>query len=160
MPIPASADLKRLLDRARKASLNAYAPCSGIRVGAAAKAASGKVYTGCNVENASLGLTICAERVAIQNAVAAGERQIVAVAVFSPDMKSITPCGACRQVMTEFAPPARPGLMVIMEGKNGPRAVALSRLMPEKFLHQRICSPNNNKTIIMPGSFAPRRGRT
>ena len=133
MPIPTSADLRRLLARARKASLKAYAPYSGIRVGAAARAAGGKVYTGCNVENSSSGLTVCAERVAVQNAVSAGEEKIVAVAVFSPDMSSITPCGACRQVMAEFAGPAKPGLLVIMQGKNGPKTVPLPDLLPEEF---------------------------
>jgi cytidine deaminase len=133
MPITTSAELIRLLDRARKASLKAYAPYSGIRVGAAALAAGGKVYTGCNVENASSGLTVCAERVAIQNAISAGEKRMAAVAVFSPDMKSITPCGACRQVMAEFETPASPGLLIIIEGKKGIEVMPLGELLPRAF---------------------------
>jgi len=125
------AELRRLFDRARKASSKAYAPYSKIRVGAAALAASKKTYTGCNVENASSGLTVCAERTAIQKAVSAGEREIVAVAVFSPDMKCITPCGACRQVMAEFCGPD--GLLVILEGKEGTETVPLERLLPRAF---------------------------
>jgi cytidine deaminase len=148
MPRNASADLQRLLDRARKASLKAYAPYSGIRVGAAALVSSGKVYPGCNVENASLGLTSCAERVAIQNAVAAGERQILAVAVFSPDMKSIAPCGACRQVMAEFSGPD--GLLVILEGKKGAESIPLEKLLPRAF-----CA--RNARLPAPGCRLPGR---
>lgn len=128
-----TAGWKTLLDKAKKASTNAYAPYSGIRVGAAAIAASGNVHTGCNIENASIGLTVCAERVAIQNAVSAGERKIVAVAVFSPDIKSIMPCGACRQVMAEFGTLASPGLLIIVEGKKGPETIPLVELLPRAF---------------------------
>jgi cytidine deaminase len=131
MHVPAGADHKRLLDRARKASLKAYAPYSGIRVGAAVLGAGGKVYAGCNVENASYGLTVCAERAAIQNAVLAGERKITAVAVFSPDIGSIMPCGACRQVMAEFSGPD--GLLVILEGKKGTETMPLGKILPRAF---------------------------
>ena len=124
---------QELLDAARVASEKAYAPYSKVRVGAAALTPSGKVFTGCNIENASYGLANCAERVAIQHAATEGEREVLAVAVFSPDMRSITPCGACRQVMAEFATPARPGLLVIVQGNNGLRAVALSTLLPDRF---------------------------
>ena len=124
-------DARRLLDTARKASQKAYAPYSNIRVGAAAMSSSGKVFTGCNIENASLGLTNCAERVAVQNAVAAGERELVALAVYSPDIKRITPCGACRQVMAEFAAPR--GLMILIDGENGAESVPLGSLLPLEF---------------------------
>jgi cytidine deaminase len=126
-------DGARLLARAREASLMAYAPYSRIRVGAAVLCAGGNVHTGCNVENASYGLTVCAERVAIQNAVSAGERKILAVAVFSPDMRSIMPCGACRQVMAEFGTPASSGLMIIVEGKKGTETIPLAELLPRVF---------------------------
>lgn len=129
---PMSASHSELMDLARKASRNAYAPYSGVRVGAAALAPSGKVFTGCNIENASYGLTMCAERVAIQNAVSAGEREILAVAVFSPDIHNITPCGACRQVMAQFAPKKGKAL-VILDAPEGMRAVPLSFLLPETF---------------------------
>ncbi|MEM4729282.1 MAG: cytidine deaminase [Thermoplasmata archaeon] len=122
---------KELLRRARAASGRAYAPYSKVRVGAAALAASGKIFTGSNVENASYGLTVCAERVAIQSAISAGEREIVALAVSSPDMRGISPCGACRQVMAEFA--GREGLVVVMEGERDPRAVVLEKLIPQAF---------------------------
>ncbi len=120
-----------LMDAARRAASHAHSPYSGVRVGAAALTRRGRVFTGCNVENASYGLTVCAERVAIQCAVAAGEREIVAVAVFSPDVRSVAPCGACRQVMAELA--GKEGLVVLMEGERGPRAVALDALLPEAF---------------------------
>jgi cytidine deaminase len=120
-----------LVTAARRAANNAHAPYSGIRVGAAALTRNDRVFVGCNVENASLGLTNCAERVAVQSAVAAGEKRIVAVAVSSPDIPEITPCGACRQVLAEFSSPQ--GLLVIVDGKNGPRTVALSKLLPAAF---------------------------
>jgi cytidine deaminase len=125
-------DGRRLLAEARKASRRAYAPYSKVRVGAAVLTASGKLFCGCNVENASYGLTGCAERVALQSAVAAGEGKIVAVAVFSPDIDSITPCGACRQVMAEFGGP-KGDIKVIMDSERGPRAVPLSELLPYEF---------------------------
>ena len=81
---------------------HAHAPYSKFHVGAALLTASGKIFTGCNVENASYGLTICAERSAVCSAVAAGEREWVAMAVATPGGHS--PCGACRQVLVEFAP--------------------------------------------------------
>jgi cytidine deaminase len=118
---------KVLLPVARKAAENAYCPYSGIRVGAAVLAASGNVYSGCNIENASYGLTNCAERVAVQHAVAAGERKLLAVAIFSPDIKAITPCGACRQVLAEFS---GPGTLVFL---GSGRKRKLSELLPESF---------------------------
>lgn len=124
-----------LMTAARRAASSAYAPYSGVRVGAAVLTGNDRVFVGCNVENASLGLTCCAERVAIQCAVAAGERQVVAVAVFSPDIDRITPCGACRQVMAEFSAPG--GLSIILGGKGGPRTVPLKKLLPAEFRGSR-----------------------
>jgi cytidine deaminase len=95
-------DDKDLVDRAMEAAGRAYAPHSGLRVGASVLTTDGEVFTGCNVENASYGLTVCAERVAIFAAVAAGHRHIVAVAIASMDIASPMPCGACLQVMEEF----------------------------------------------------------
>jgi cytidine deaminase len=95
-----------LLAAARRAARSAHAPYSKFRVGAAVLAGSGKIYTGANVENASSGLTCCAERTAIFAAVSAGERRIAAVAVYTSTLKPVTPCGACRQVINEFGPRA------------------------------------------------------
>ncbi|MGD9141455.1 MAG: cytidine deaminase [bacterium] len=93
---------KELLEKAIEARARAYAPYSEYHVGAAALAASGKVYTGANVENRSYGLTVCAERNAIFAAVAAGERNIVKVAIVADGKRVPLPCGACLQVMEEF----------------------------------------------------------
>ena len=98
--------LRRLEAAARTAAPAAYAPYSKFRVGSAVLAGSGKIYSGCNVENASYGLSNCAERTAIFNAAAAGEREIRAVVVFTPTPLPTTPCGACRQVINEFGPDA------------------------------------------------------
>ena len=103
--IPA-ATIRRLEKTARTAARAAYAPYSKFAVGAAVLAGSGKIYSGCNVENASYGLCNCAERTAIFSAVAAGERRLRAVAVFTPTPQPTMPCGACRQVINEFGPDA------------------------------------------------------
>ena len=96
---------KELIAQAIGARRKAYAPYSHYTVGAALLTASGKVYTGCNVENASYGLTICAERTAAVKAVSDGEREFVAIAVVTEN--GGTPCGACRQVLAEFGPDMR-----------------------------------------------------
>ena len=93
---------KHLMDLAKEASKKSYSPFSRFAVGAAVFAKSGKIYTGCNVENSSFGMTICAERCAIFKAVSEGEREILAVAIYSPNSDDCNPCGACRQVMYEF----------------------------------------------------------
>ena len=97
-------DLSKVLEAAHAASLKAYAPYSNFRVGAAILAESGDVHAGCNVENASYGLAICAERNAVARMVTAdaGNRKIRLVAVVSPDAAPCFPCGACRQVLHEF----------------------------------------------------------
>ena len=93
---------EQLLETAAKAAENAYAPYSNFKVGAALLCADGEVFTGCNVENASYGLTNCAERTAIFSAVATGRRDFVSMAIVA-DGKSVPyPCGACRQVLSEF----------------------------------------------------------
>jgi cytidine deaminase len=91
-----------LVNAARAARENAHAPFSEFKVGAAVRAKSGKVYTGCNVENSTYGLTICAERVAIFKAVSEGEREFEAIAVCTDTEVLTPPCGACRQIIWEF----------------------------------------------------------
>jgi cytidine deaminase len=94
-----------LVDAAWAVRENAHAPYSAFRVGAALLAEDGRIFTGCNVENLSYGLTQCAERVAIGTAIAAAARRFLAVAVVADTAVPISPCGACRQVMAEFAVP-------------------------------------------------------
>ena len=101
--MPSDADTQALLAAARAASAQAYCPYSAFPVGAAVRARDGRIFAGCNVENASLGLTVCAERNAVFQAVAAGARDLVEIAVYAPTATPVTPCGACRQVLAEFA---------------------------------------------------------
>jgi cytidine deaminase len=93
-----------LIGAASAARLLAHAPYSGFQVGAAVATKTGKIYTGCNVENVSLGLTICAERSAIATAIAQGSKDFVAIAVVTAGKQPAIPCGACRQVLAEFNP--------------------------------------------------------
>ncbi len=123
-----SPEWRSLLDAALDARRRAYAPYSEFAVGAAVRAASGAVYTGCNIENASSGLTVCAERVAIWKAVEAGETSIQALAVVS--VGGATPCGACRQVMVEFAVNL-PVLVADVEGHAW--LTDLQTLLPDAF---------------------------
>jgi len=97
---------RRLEKTARTAAKSAYAPYSKFRVGAAVLTGSGKIFSGCNVENASYGLCNCAERTAIFSAIAAGERKLKAIMVYTPTPLANMPCGACRQVINEFGPEA------------------------------------------------------
>jgi cytidine deaminase len=92
----------RLLDAARAVRLNAHAPFSGFKVGAALETADGRIITGCNVENATYGLTVCAERVAVFKAISEGHRRFVRIAVVADTTEPTPPCGACRQILWEF----------------------------------------------------------
>jgi cytidine deaminase len=121
---------QQLLAAASAARRQAYAPYSRFQVGAAVQTDDGQIVSGCNVENASFGLTVCAERSAVLAAVAAGHRKFVAIAVASQG--GVTPCGACRQVLAEFAD----DLVVLLVDVNRPdqvRELALSALLPERF---------------------------
>lgn len=119
---------RELYEMADKARENAYAPFSGFRVGAAVLAASGKVYTGVNVENSSFGGTICAERTAFLKAISEGEREFEAIAV-AADTEAL-PCGICRQFMYEFAPEIE---VITGENADNLRYQKLDKLLPEGF---------------------------
>ena len=126
--MPSDAELIELALRTRE---RAYAPYSNYHVGAAVRMESGRLFGGCNVENASYGLTICAERSAIFQAVAAGEKKLIAVAVAATN--GVTPCGACRQVLAEFGPQAR----VLLVDADAPTRVteySLADLLPHQFV--------------------------
>ena len=120
---------KELIELARKARQQAYAPYSKFPVGAALLCASGRVYTGCNVENISYGLTMCAERIALFKAVSEGEQEFRAIAVVTDNGSS--PCGACRQVLSEFGS----NMEIIIAQGNGDRyeVYSLDDLYPRRF---------------------------
>jgi len=125
-----SATRRRLEQSARRAARAAYAPYSNFPVGAAVLAGSGRLYAGGNVENAAFGLCNCAERTAIFSAVAAGEDEIRAIAVYTPTATATPPCGACRQVINEFGPHA----LVISVCDSADRIeTTLSTLLPAAF---------------------------
>src|SRR5712691_3650025 len=122
---------ENMLSAARAAFQNAYAPYSHFRVGAAVLTYRDSLYQGCNVENASYGLTICAERAAIFAAVAAegSDMKIRAIAVCTDRDQPCAPCGACRQVICELGPSA----VVLFRGHSGPEQTTISNLLPEGF---------------------------
>jgi cytidine deaminase len=122
-----------LVAAARAARERAYAPYSGFRVGAALRTEQGEVITAGNVENASYGLAICAERAAVAAAVALGHRRFAAIAVAGPGPDPVPPCGACRQVLREF--PHGPDLQVLCAGEAGERLLVttLGALLPDSF---------------------------
>jgi len=121
---------ENLIEEAKKARQMAYAPYSHFKVGAALLTKSGAIYTGCNVENASYGLTICAERTALFKAVSAGEREFTALAVVTDLEDPASPCGACRQTLSEFAY----RMPVILANTNGKVVeTSLAELLPRAF---------------------------
>lgn len=121
---------QELIDKAKEARANAYAPYSKFLVGSALITENGKIFTGCNIENVSLGLSICAERVAIFKAVAEGIKDIRAIAVIGDTEEPCTPCGACRQVMIEFAP----DMKVVMANLHNKIKIKKARdLLPDSF---------------------------
>jgi cytidine deaminase len=122
---------KKLEQAAMKVMRNAHAPYSNFRVGAAILLTNGRIFSGCNVENASYGMTNCAERTAIFSAVArlGPKIEIRAVAVANDQGVACSPCGACRQVIYEFGPDA----IVFFQGVNGPKQAYITELLPEGF---------------------------
>ncbi len=123
---------KRLVNAARLAAGAAYVPYSRFPVGAAVLTVDGNIVTGTNIENASYGLTVCGERVAVFAAVAAGHREIAAVAISAPRHPGSSPCGACRQVLNEFKPP-HGDMMVLLDAADGIQQLSLSELLPMSF---------------------------
>jgi len=119
-----------LLEAAQTAHKNAYAPYSGFHVGAALRAADGRVFAGANVENASYGLGRCAEQSAVQALVSAGERAFTEIVVYTTAQEPASPCGACRQVLFEFAEEAR---VFLVNDKGAVRRYTVSELLPNGF---------------------------
>lgn len=124
-------DYKSLMDKAKEASKMSYSPFSKFAVGAGVLTKNGKVYSGCNIENSSFGMTICAERCAIFKAISEGEKEIVAVAIYSPNEDDCYPCGACRQVMYEFQ--GENEIEIITEDKGKLNIKKLSDFLPYGF---------------------------
>ena len=124
-------DADELLQFARLAQQNAYAPYSGFRVGVALETTNGRVFSGCNVENASFGVTVCAERVAVGAAIVAGEREFRRIVLVTDAPTPASPCGACRQVLCEFAP----DMEILSVSPTGERQSWKAReLLPQHFV--------------------------
>lgn len=122
--------IRRLTAAAVEASTRAHSPYSDFPVGAAVLAGDGRIFAGCNVENASYGLTVCAERNAVSHMVANGQKRIEAVAVYTPTSGVTPPCGACRQVLAEFGPKAE--LVVVCDGEER-LVTTVAELLPSPF---------------------------
>lgn len=119
-----------MISAARAARENAFAPFSNFKVGAALETASGKIFTGCNIENASYGLTVCAERVAIWKALSEGEREFRQIVVAADTGELTPPCGACRQIIWEFCGDV-PVTLTNLDGQS--KTVRMSELLPHAF---------------------------
>jgi len=140
-------DPNELVDAAREAMENSYSPYSNFRVGAALLAGDGRLITGTNVENASLGLTICAERSAIFKAISEGIRDFSTMAVITDTPHPALPCGACRQVMAEF----NPNLELLLANVKGEfQSFSLSSLLPYPFLPESLSPPPRVMTTRVP----------
>ena len=126
-------DLAELVAEARAVRERAYAPYSHFLVGAALRAENGQVFVGCNVENASYGATICAERAAILAMIAAGQRALTSIAVFTDADTLAMPCGVCRQVISEFQREAS----LVVANPRQQRVLAFSEIFPEPFVLER-----------------------
>jgi len=121
-------DFNLLMNKAKEAVKMSYSPFSHFAVGATILTKSGNIYTGCNIENSSFGLTICAERCAIFKAVSEGEKEVVAIAIYSPNTDECYPCGACRQVLYEFQ--GNTEIIVITEKEGNIETKPLGYFLP------------------------------
>lgn len=124
-------EYKGLAQKAEEAKSRARAPYSGFRVGAALLGKSGQIYTGCNLENLSLSLSLCAERIALIKALSEGEKEFEAMAITSDAFEPVTPCGACRQMLLEYAPEVK----IIIFGQNQDKVMLtnMQELLPHPF---------------------------
>ena len=122
---------QQLLNKAKEVMNNAYAPYSNFKVGAAILTESGDVYTGCNIENASYGATICAERTAAVKAVSEGHRRFLKIAIVSMEGTYTYPCGMCRQFLSEFM--ADDGMVIVEDSTEGIKEIAFKELLPLSF---------------------------
>ncbi|MBI5554420.1 MAG: cytidine deaminase [Elusimicrobia bacterium] len=123
-------EIQELVQMAKVAAEKAYAPYSKFKIGAALLTSSGKMYSGCNVENASYGLSICAEQVAIVKAVSSGEIKFKIMVIFTDTADLTPPCGACRQVVAEFNPRIE---MILVNKKGEMKALNMDKLLVEPF---------------------------
>lgn len=127
--------MRKLIEAAVNAREKAYVPYSNFKVGAAVLGKSGKIYTGCNIENASYGLSNCAERTAIFKAISEGEKELSTIAVVADTPGPVSPCGACRQVMTEFGIDQ----ILLANLKGDQKVVNMHELLPFSFVKGDFC---------------------
>ncbi len=127
-------DKNLLIEKAKQASLNAYAPYSGFKVGAALLTKSGKIFSGCNVENSSYGLSNCAERTAVFKAISAGENEFSEIVIYVDSEKLFMPCGACRQVLSEF----NLDMKITVISRKKTFETSLKELLPHNFRLKNI----------------------
>ncbi|MBF7096854.1 cytidine deaminase [Alkalibacter sp. M17DMB] len=126
-------DFKELIEVAQESKKNAYVPYSGFKVGAAVMTGDGKIYGGCNVENASYGATNCAERTAVFKAVSEGHTDIKAIAISGDTKEHLYPCGICRQVLIEFGD----DIIIVLMNKNGEaKLTTIGKLLPNSFTNK------------------------
>lgn len=121
-------EIKNMIKMATNIKERAYVPYSGVKVGACLKGESGAFYTGCNVENVSYGLTMCAERVAIGKAISECEKKFTSIAIASNLAEMITPCGACRQVLCEFMD--KDAIVILTDGSGKYKTYTLEEILP------------------------------
>ncbi|MDP6418628.1 MAG: cytidine deaminase [Candidatus Krumholzibacteria bacterium] len=127
--------MDKLLEKALEAREMAYAPYSGFRVGAALETESGEIFSAANLENASLGLSVCAERNAVARAVHSGQRRFTRIAISSDAPFGVPPCGACRQVLQEFAEDLE---ILLIDEDGSARSYRLKELLPAPFTPEQL----------------------